>query len=892
MPSFRSAQLVALLVLASASIARAQEPATPAPAAALPAEELLARIAHAARRTGSIEIDGKLDDAAWSSVAFNDGFTQEEPDEGAQPTVQTRFKVLWDDEYLYIGIQCDDPELPVATLSRRDRWIEGDWVSVDLDTTFDRRTAYHFQVFAAGQQLDALHFNDTDMTTDWDAAWESKVALNPSGWSVEMQIPLRVLRIPEHATQFGFDIFRNLSRRHEQDQWRFQPRGRAGNISRLGVLDGLEGIHPVKQIELRPYVGARLTRNAPAPGRVPDPALGLCSSIGLDAHRQAGACIGLDFRYNLASDLSLVGTINPDFGQVEADQRVLNLSTFETFYPEKRPFFLEGLDLFKSPLHIDFGGPYGGDAYQLFYSRRIGRASPSASDLGVDINQLVYEPQAVPVLGAVKLSGAIGRSSVGLLAAFEPRVDAQLLGSDGNVVSERVIEERATGAARVRTAFGDNLLVGVTGTAVDPISTEPSLGLDGTHAHVGSADITLFNQDRSWNLTLQGSGSLLTGHIRETLLDGTQIGQTSTGWALSGKLSRETEHTVFAVNADRLSPTFTVDQLGYLQRANLTRLMGYFALRDPHQNDWRQSIQLLFGAREIRDAGFNHTLERDAMLELTFTTNAQWFVDIGSLLQAPYVDDRELQDGTPIERRPTLGVWGFVSTDARKRAQAQLSFTEIRALNGFERTNQLEATGMFRPLPQLDGSLDISYSESAGVFRQIRPASALPGAGANPTVVLDPAIAVTQERLYLLAPQQARSVSMLLRGTYAFTPYLTFQAYAQLFTAGVSYGTPMRAVAAPGKATIRLNQLSPSLPADLSPNNDDRQVGFNAQLVLRWEWRTGSTIYFVYAHQASNDIAPPLDRGLNFGSELGALRTRGVANGDTVLIKIDLLSAI
>src|SRR5205823_14261547 len=149
-------------------------------------------------------------------------------------------------------------------------------------------------------------------------------------------------------------------------------------------------------------------RNVPAYA-TPRPELGSCATAVLDARRQGAVCAGLDFRYNLASDVSLVGTVNPDFGQVEADQLVLNLSTFETFFPEKRPFFLEGLDLFQSPLRIQFGGPYGGDAYQVFYSRRIGKPPPRWSDWGGEKGTLVYQPAARPVLGAIKLPGTAGR---------------------------------------------------------------------------------------------------------------------------------------------------------------------------------------------------------------------------------------------------------------------------------------------------------------------------------------------------------------------------------------------------------------------------------------------------------------------------------------------------
>ncbi len=875
------------------------------PGAELPPEEAFLRTAHAARRTSPIQLDGKLAEAAWAAAPWNDSFTQARPDEGKPPTVHTRFKVLWDDDALYVGVECDDPEPPTATLSRRDRFTEGDFISFDLDTTLDRRTAYHFQVYAAGQQLDGIHFNDTELTTDWDAAWDSAVARSERGWSTELRIPLRVLRIPEHAHTFGFNLYRILSRRHEEDQWRFRPHGRPGDISRLGLLDGLDGIHPVREIELRPYVGTRLLRSSPAPANaVPHGSLGGCSSIGVDPMSQAGACVGLDLRYNVASDLSLVGTLNPDFGQVEADSRVLNLTTFETFFPEKRPFFLEGLDLFKSPLRIDFGGPYGGNAYQIFYSRRIGRGTPALADLGLASNQaLVYQESAVPVLGAAKLSGTVSGASVGLLTAIEPRVSAQIQQPGGQVDDLRTVEARSTSAVRVRAPLGDNMLLGFTGTAVDPLATDATFGLERRHAHVGGADFTLFNSDRSWNFTGQALGSLLTGNTPGTLLDGTYLGLTQSGYGASARLAHETEHTVFAINGDLLSKTFTVNDLGFMQRANLARAMGYFALRDPHPSSWWQNIQLLLGGREIRNAGLDYTLERDAMLELNFTTNDFWFVDTGLIGQLPYLDDRELHDGTPLERQKSASVYGFISTDSRKRLQLQLSFTEARSAPRFERQNQLELTAIFRPLPQLEGSFDLSYNENAGTFRRIRSASALPGQNClvppNPptetcpdvTATLDPAVAVQQSRLYLLAQQQARSVSATLRTTYAFTPHLTLQAYAQIFAAGIAYSNPSRVIAGPGKNPVRLADLLPATLADLPPNGDDRQAGANLQVILRWEWRTGSTFYLVYAHQTSNDV-PSLSHGLSLGGELGALGGAGVANGDTILIKVDLLKAL
>ncbi len=874
-------------LLVAALPARAEETAA---AQALPPESFFVRTAHAARRVGSeIHVDGRMDEPAWQAAPLEDKFTQVNPDEGRPASVHTAFRVLWDDEYLYFGAICDDPVGPTATLSRRDRFIEGDSVQFDLDTTLDRRTAYHFQVYAAGQQLDAIHFNDTDFTTDWDAAWESAVAYTERGWSVEMKIPLRVMRIPERARLMGFNVYRILSRRHEEDQWRFRPNGRSGDISRLGLLDGIEGIHPVRQLELRPYVAFKAIRNVPAYATA-SPEVGSCLTFGFDPQRLGGACAGLDLRYNLASDLALVGTINPDFGQVEADQRVLNLTTFETFFPEKRPFFLEGLDLFQPALRVDLGGPYGGSAYQIFYSRRIGRGTPTHDDLNLsDEQKIVYQQPFVPVLSAAKVTGTIGGASVGLLSATEPRVTAQVLQPTGKVDEMRSVEARHDTVLRARMPVGDNALVGVTGTALDPISTSPALGLSAHHAHVGEGDVTLFSHDRSLEATAQAAGSLLTGHQWQTLRDGTTLPPTASGFAGSGKLKYLGEHWYAAAFGDWLTPAFTVNDLGFMPRANLTRLMTYAGWRDPHPGPLWQSAQLIFAAREIRDAPFDLRLERDGIAEFNFTSKGFWFVDTGLIAQAPYVDDRELEDGTPIERQSAAAWFGYVSTDSRNRIQLQFSWTQGRSWPRFERQNQLETVLLFRPLPQLDGSLDLAYSESAGTIRQVRPAT-------NPVTneLLDPAAATTGPRSYLLAPQQARSVSATLRATYSFTPYLTLQAYAQLFTAGISYGRLLRAqVDEPGKRVVRLDELRPATPADApDPSYDDRQAGLNVNLILRWEWRTGSTLYLVYAHQSSNDITPAVPSRLSYGAELGTLSGPGVTHGDTILVKVDLLSAL
>jgi uncharacterized protein DUF5916/cellulose/xylan binding protein with CBM9 domain len=875
-----------LLAAAAPAVAQAQKE--------LPPESTFIRTAHAARRTGpGIEIDGRMDEPSWQAAPLEEGFTQVSPDEGRPATVRTAFRVLWDDEYLYFGAICDDPERATATLSRRDRFIEGDSVQFDLDTTLDRRTAYHFQVYAAGQQLDAIHFNDTDMTTDWDAAWDSAVVQTASGWSVEMRIPLRVMRIPEGAKIMGFNVYRILSRRKEEGQWRFRPQGRQGDISRLGLLDGIEGIRPVRELELRPYVGFKALRSVPTYA-TPRPDLGSCATAVFDRQRQAAFCAGLDFRYNLASDLALVGTVNPDFGQVEADQRVLNLTTFETFFPEKRPFFLEGLDLFKPALRADIGGPYGGDAYQIFYSRRIGRGTPTHDDLDLLGEQkIVYQQPFVPVLGAAKLTGTVGAASVGFLTAFEPRVFAQVLqpascdSSGRSCLPERVdnmrsTETRGTAVARVRVPLGDYGLAGVTATAVDPFFASPSLGLvDRRHAHVGEGDLTLFTSDRVWEADLQAVGSTLHGADPGLLRDGTLRGSTSSGYALSSKLRRFGEHSLVGIQGDFLSPEFNVNDLGFMQRANLVRGIAFAGWRDPHPGPNWQSAQVLLGMREVHDYSLAHRLNRDAFLEGWVNTNSFWFLYTGVDMWSPSVDDRELKDGTPIERQASWQWYGNIATDSRKPLQVQFYWTEGRSFPRFERVNQLGGTLVFRPMSQLDGTLDLAYNDNAGTIRQIATPALAPGE-------VDP---TRQARSYILAPQQARSVSATLRATYSFTPRLTLQAYGQLFTAGISYGSQLSAtVDRAGRPTVHLDDLTPLRDQYVDAN--ERQVGLNLNLILRWEWRTGSTFYLVYAHQSSNDVTSGVPGGLDYRGELSGLSGAGVTHGDTILVKVDLLSAL
>jgi hypothetical protein len=877
--------------------------ATPVAARSSPAmsdSQAVGRSVRAARLSGSIELDGRPDEPAWHAAETGEAFTQTEPEEGQPASSSTRFWVLWDEDSLYVAAECAAPDGVTALLSRRDRASEGDKIEFNFDTTLERRTAYQFTIFAAGHQLDGLRFNDTEMTTTWDAAWESAVVRTSSAWSFEARIPLRVMHIPEGAREFGFNMSRTISKRHEVSRWQFVPRGVPGEVSSLGRLTGMDGIRPVRTIEMRAYLGMRTTLARPVVSDQRAPLLlGACSSTGITGSAVAAGCVGIDARIGLTSDLALVGTLNPDFGQVEADPRSLNLTTFESFLPEKRPFFVQGMEAFQPPYNVIYSGPYGGNAYQLFYSRRIGR-SPPAANLQAG-QRLVYSPAARPVHAALKLSGSIGAATVGLLSAYEPRVHAVIEDAEGKLSTQPLADAVHSGVGRASLPVGDHVIVGTTMTAVDPLfarvpearngaALDPRSAANGRHSYAGAFDLALFDEGHNWNLRSQVAGSTIWGGRTAVLRDGTLLGDGSSGLAASTKLSKENGAVTAMLDADYLSAGFWVDDLGFLRRANLFRTLGVMTLHDLRPGSRWQRAEVSVGGRLAQNAHRDVTLTRDGFALARVLLNSHW--EIGSSLFGGLraADDRELLDGTPFEILGVVGGYVGLASDRRKQLSGSLGLTHREVVGRDSRFTDAVLDVLLRPTPALDVDAAVAVYLTENALRMIRAAGPLVLDPNNPHATLDPATATTMERLYLFAPLDARSVALTLRGTLAFNPGLTLEAYGQLFTAGISYRDPLRTVVGPGKTMIHQDQLTPAMPADLAPNNDGQQGAITVNLVLRWEWRLGSTLYVVYAHETANVLVPST-RGLDFGSELGAVTAAGASHGDTLLVKIDFLQA-
>ena len=442
---------------------------------------------HAATRAGAtIRLDGDLSDPAWREASVISEFVQREPVEGAPPTFRTEARVLFDDVAIYVGVRAfdGDPDRILAFLTRRDTDSASDWIRVLIDSSHDKRTAYEFMVNPAGVKRDQYYFNDSNSDESWDAVWDVAVMRDKDGWCAEFRIPYSQLRFGSSAdTTLGFAVVREIGRSKETSTWPLLPRGASGYVSSFGELSGVTRPSGGKRIELAPYVLGQIETKPEQPGnpllKTPDP----------------GGTVGLDMKYAVTRSLSFTGTINPDFGQVEADPAEVNLSAFETFFNERRPFFVEGSGVYS----------FDCDDCSIFYSRRIGRAPRGVPDAGGGYE---VHPGQSTILGAGKLTGRAGPFSVGTLVAVTQEERARLAFGDTRW-QEPVEPQTFYTVSRVRREFPDQSSFGA-------ILTSANRGRTDTLAFLPDSAVTAggdydWRLGRRWNLTGTWEGTRVTG---------------------------------------------------------------------------------------------------------------------------------------------------------------------------------------------------------------------------------------------------------------------------------------------------------------------------------------------------------------------------------------------
>ena len=762
----RAALAVGIVPLLGSAIGHAQ--------AAAPAVDLTGSLP-AQRLTGAVRLDGRLDDDAWLAAPAAGRFVQEAPHHGEAATSPTEVRVLYDDQYLYVGARMHHPASAgrvTALVHRRDRDSASDWFGVAVDSVHDRRTAHEFRVNAAGVQRDVLLYADTSTDDTWDAVWDSAVAQDADGWTAELRIPLALLRIRAGGGEqsWGINFVRVDQDPQETDRWHVVARSENAFVSSFPTLVGLAGLRPQGRREIIPYLTVD--------GK-------LATAQGFD-DRGVDARAGVDAHLGLGSSSLLDLTFLPDFGQTEVDQVILNLSTIETLFPEKRAFFLEGSELFAV------------NGAQLFYSRRIGGSAPAP--LLAPGETVVERPLALDILGAGKFTGKYESGlNVGLLAAETEAAYARVRTATGAVETRQVAATADSGVARVLQQIGDH------GSFIGGFSSLHVERGGGRQAYVGAVDGTWKSADGSAQVDALGGGSAANAdHGTGAYGNARAIKRWDAGWYATG-------------NTDYATRWFDPDDLGYIISPDHL-ILGAEAGRQWDRTlgvfrNWSASVSWNFGYDGLP---FNDTV--GGRVSTGFTSD--WTAYAGGGDALPYSDDLELRAFTaPVKKYLHHGHEPYVIagvTSSHQRAwYVGIDVAATHYAGGPTYTATINQT--IHPSSRFELQLITDVTDAEGEVHWLE----------------------TQGDTPIVGVRRLRQVSQVVRASYAFTPALTLQAYAQLLLASWHYADLASYV-----------DDSTLAPGAMAQTTSFAANNFNVNAVLRWELDPGSTLYAVYTHSA------------------------------------------
>jgi hypothetical protein len=834
---------------------------------------LASRSLDAVRVKGEVRLDGVLDDAAWQRPGSG-GFRQFDPKSGEPATEKTEVWVAYDDAALYIAARLydDDPTGIARNFGRRDAGIASDWFWVGIDAYHDGRNGAFFVVNPVGTVRDGILFEDTEQDESWDGIWERSVVIDDKGWTVEMRIPYSQLRFEQRDEQvWGINFKRTIWRKGEESHFELMPREEHGLVSRFAELRGLVGIDPPSRVEVLPYVvsGSRFLQHDPD-----DPFMS-----GNDMFVDAGA----DVRLGIGSNMTLDATINPDFGQVEVDPAVLNLSAFETFYQEKRPFFVEGSGIFA------FGGGGGGFGWfnpTYFYTRRVGRPPQGF----VTHDGFVDAPDRTTILGAAKLTGKFSEGwSTGVLSALTSSETA-VVDSLGTRFEERVEPLTSYNVVRVRGESDDGAQgIGMLGTAT--VRNLPDEGLlpillARNAFSFGVDGYRFLDEQRGWSLSGWGGVSHVNGsRERITLLqrspqryfqqpDATHLqvdpdATSLTGWSGRVQLNKRSGNLRLGAALGAISPGFEANDIGFSGRADYINwhLTGDYNWFEP-DGVFRHKFA---HAHVYQSYDFGGTALNAAYgLSVGGQLESFWGFD-ASLDYTPLTYDTRSTRGGPMMDGPA-GWFGNASmyTDFREKVSG--------AMYGGGSTSPDDiwdfycgATLTVRPADEVQLSIGPNWSRN------------FTHAGYIGTFA-DPAMSATYGARYVFADLMQNTLSAEIRLDWTFTPELSLQIFAQpYFTTGDYSG--FKELARPktydfntfgnGSSTIAQEGARYTVDPDGEGaseafsfrNPDFNYKSLRGTAVLRWEYLPGSTLYLVWTHQREN-VADPGSMRLSrdFGS--------------------------
>lgn len=821
-------------------------------AACLVSQAATAQTVQAVRISGeSPRLDGRLDDEVWRTAPAVSGFVQREPTEGAPALDRTEVRFAYDESALWIGARMysRNPRDIRALVTRRDREGNSEQLVVSLDTHRDKRTAYSFSVTPAGVRIDYFHGGDFegDRNYDYDPVWEAQTALDTAGWTAELRIPFTQLRFnPGDVQEWGVNLTRTVPETNEKSYLVLVRRNETGWSSRMAVLTGIRGIRPTRRIEVLPYVAAdsRFLH-------VTDPADPFAEK------RETGMRAGGDVKVGLGPNLTLDVTVNPDFGQVESDPAEVNLTAYETFFEERRPFFLEGSQLFSGR--------------GFYYSRRIGSPPPGESD--ADYQERVDN---TTILGAAKLTGRLQSGlSIAALSAVTDRETVRTYDASTNDFGRAVVAPRTfygvTSAqqefGRTRSTYGATVTMVQRdisdGSALDALLAEAAYSAiadtrvrwaGGKYdlsafigmTHVRGDSLAILRQQLSSRRFWQRPDA---DHVSvdpsRTTLSGTYMGINHS--KLSGK------HWLWDVDFFQESPGLEPNDMGAFGNVDNRGLFADIQYRETTPRGWYRSWALGAGVESVWNFDGNRT--DGGMFAAANATLANfWQVSLDASWGPRSMSDA-LTRGGPLMRSPAGYNWRaeFENRDGARHQWEMEIGAERDDAGGWARDIEFDLS--FRPGTQWEISLSPQWSERESSRQYV--------------TAIDGGPAATFGRRYVFAHVDRSEVSAAMRINYTFTPDLTLETYLEPFASSGTFhsfgelsaprSAELRTYGREGTTITRASDGSRTVTADgqsFTLGDSDFNVrSLRSNAVLRWEWRPGSTMYVVWQQDRNADKA-------------------------------------
>ncbi|TFH39084.1 MAG: hydrolase, partial [Bacteroidia bacterium] len=792
-------------------------------------------------------INGDLDDEAWANGDWEGDFTQNEPYEGRKPSQPTEFKIRFDDLNMYIAIKAYDssPDSITNRMSRRDNG-DGDMVFVVLDSYHDLRTGFIFGVSSAGVRFDMIMANDGQSEDpSWDPIWMAKSKIHDWGWAAEMKIPFTQLRFEKKSAEvWGLEVARQIFRHNEMSFWQHIPRTASGFIHCIGEMNGLNEVEPRKQLDLLPYAQGSIETSEADPGNP------------FETGRKFGFNAGLDAKIGVTNNLTLDLTVNPDFGQVEADPSEVNLSAYESFFQEKRPFFIEGSNI--TSFNVGLGdGDVGND--NLFYSRRIGRKPHGYPDL--DSGEYADIPGYVNILGAAKLTGKTENGlSIGIIESVTSEMNAEI---DSSGERSDVMIEPLTSytVARVQKDFDQgNTIIG--GMATGTIRKLDGTGMDYLHSDAVTAglDFSQYFKDKNYRLStslymsnVRGSEEAIARTQRSSAryfqrpdadyveYDDTRTSLSGQGGKLEfGKLGGKWN---FLFMNTWKSPGLETNDLGYMREADVILNVLWTGYNFTEPFSIFRNLNLNNDIYTVFDFGGNlNGMGYEANAGANFKNF--WSFGTGGGYNFNQLSNSILRGGPSMAMPNSWRLWYRVSTDDRKKVSLNFFGNLSRGSENNSSNNGYSLSLVVRPANTLSISLSPSFSNSMNELQYFS------------------GMELNDEDSYIFATLNQKIISMSLRVNYNITPDLTIQYWGQPFSGDIKFSeykiiTDHTADQYNDRFHIYDESEISSTDGTYYVDNGEYSFSFDnpdfkinewlSNLVIRWEFMPGSTAYLVWS---------------------------------------------